>query len=1022
MNITAPFIKRPIATILLSVATLLLGGLAWFMLPVAPLPDMRIPVIMVNASLSGANPDTMASTVAAPLERSLGQISGIKQISSTSSEGGTQIVVQFKFGKNIDEAAREVQAAINSAQALLPTAMRSRPSYRKVNPTDAPILLMSLSSPRLSQGELYQLADRTISPRLLRISGVGSISVGGSSSPAIRVGVDPFELQHAGISLDTVRNVLDNANSLQPNGNIDSGDKRLMLGTNSQLFNASDYRSLIVHSSDNGRRILHLGDVAEVSEGVENPYSAGFYNQRSAVILVVRPTADANIVDTVDQIRAELPNVTSLLPEATELNVTMDRSPGIRASLTETQLTLIIGVLLVVGVIFLFLRSLRPTLIPGVAIPITLIGTFAAIYMCGYTLNTMTLMALIVSVGFVVDDAIVVVENVARHIDRGEPPFSAALKGSAEISFTVVSMTLSLVAVLIPIMLLPDLLGLLFSSFAATLMIALLISMVVSLTLTPMMCAYLFASRHTHKVRRPERWLIAMGNLVQRGYAATLAVALKHHRLTLLSLFAVIGLNGYLFVVVPKAFVPTQDTGRIQTSIRPDQSLGFSATRDKIEQVRDVLMKDPRVESVAGYVSTGGRHGGGASAFMSLSLKDDRDADTQTIANQLTQRVSHFAGLRIGMFAAEDIGGGSGNGQYDLTLRSDSVAQLNKYADRVTHAMDSMPQLTGVTSDHSANGQALNLVVNRERASALGISMRDVDTLLENSFAQRQVSSVYRGTDQYYVIMHVKEDYQSSADSLSHQYLVNNDGKQIPITAFAHVERSVSPVEVNHLDQFASISISFNLADGVVLGDATEAIKHKVDGLMLPGDIIVDFNGSASDFESSSQAMPWILLAALATVYLVLGILYESYIHPFTILSTLPSAGVGALLALLLVKEPFTMVAMISLVLLIGVVKKNAILLVDFALHAERHYGKSPQEAITEAALVRFRPIMMTTMAAILGAVPLLIGHDENAAYRYPLGVTIVGGLIVSQLLTLYTTPVVYLYFDKLRYWRRSKQ
>lgn len=1022
MSITAPFIKRPIATVLLSVALLLLGGLAWFKLPVAPLPDMRIPVIMVNASLSGANPDTMASTVAAPLERSLGQISGIDQISSTSAEGSTQIVVQFKFGKNIDEAAREVQAAINSAQALLPSAMRSRPSYRKVNPTDAPILLMSLSSPRLSQGELYQLADRTISPRLLRIAGVGSISVGGSSSPAIRVGVDPFALQHAGISLDTVRNVLDDANSQQPKGNIDSGDNRLMLGTNSQLFDAADYRSLIVHSSDNGRRILHLGDIAEVSDGVENPYSAGFYNQRRAVILVIRPTADANIVETVDQIRAELPNVTSLLPEAADLNITMDRSPGIRASLAETQVTLIIGVLLVVGVIFLFLRSLRPTLIPGVAIPLTLISTFAAIYMCGFTLNTMTLMALIVSVGFVVDDAIVVVENVARHIDDGLPPFAAALKGSAEISFTVVSMTLSLVAVLVPVLLLPDILGLLFRSFAATLIIALLISMVVSLTLTPMMCAYLFASRHTHKVRRPEQWLISLGNAVQRGYATTLAIALNHRRLTLLSLFAVIGFNAYLFVVVPKSFVPTQDTGRIQTSIRPDQSLGFSATRDKIEQLRTVLLQDPRVENIAGYVSAGSRRGGGASAFMSLSLKDDRDADTQTIANQLTQRVSHFAGMRIAMFASQDMGGGSGNGQYDLTLRSDNVTQLNKYADQVTRALGSMPQLTGVTSDRSANGQSLNLVVDRERASALGISMRDIDTLLENSFAQRQVSSVYRGTDQYYVIMNVKEKYRSTPDALSRQYFINSDGERIPLTAFAHVERSVSPVEVNHLDQFASTSISFNLADGVVLGDAMSAIRAKVNSLMLPGDIIVDFNGSASDFESGTQAMPWILLAALAAVYLVLGMLYESYIHPLTILSTLPSAGVGALLALLWVNEPFSMIAMIGIVLLIGVVKKNAILLVDFALNAERHYGKSPTEAITEAALVRFRPIMMTTLAAILGAVPLLIGHDENAAYRYPLGVTIVGGLIVSQLLTLYTTPVVYLYFDRMRYWWRSKR
>lgn len=1024
MSLSTPFIHRPIATTLLAVALVLVGAIAWLRLPVAALPDMSMPTITVQASLSGANPETMASTVATPLERALGQIAGINQITSTSAQGSTRVVIQFNLEKDINEAAREVQAAINSAQALLPTAMTRRPTYQKVNPADSPLLIIALSSPRLSQGELYDLADRVVSPRILRVPGVGSINVGGSSSPAVRVALDPRALEHAGISLDAVRAAIDDANSNQPKGSLRDGDITHEIDVDSQLFDASGYRALVVATSEDGRQITRLGDVANVSDGVENPYSVGFFNQQPAVILVVRPSASANIVETVERIREQLPAINALLPSEARLDITLDRSPGIRASLSETQATLLLGILLVVGVIFVFLRSVRATLIPSVVIPVTLIGTFAVLHLFGLSLNTMTLMALIVSIGFVVDDAIVVVENIARHIERGTPPIQAAIDGSREMSFTIMSMSISLVAVLVPLLLIQGLIGRLFSAFSIALAASILISMLVSLTLTPMLCARTFAVAGRREHPRWQRMIGRFGSRIQNGYARTLAAALAHPRLTLLSLFAVIALNGYLYTTIPKSFIPEQDSGRILTAVRADQNLGFEAMRSKFEQIRSVLLDDARVESVVGFVSAGGNDGG-TSAFMSISLKEDRDADTQTVANQLSAQLDHFAGLQVFMFGAQDIrvGGRSGGGQYELTLRGDNLERLDHYASQVTQALQEVPEITGVNSDQRTQGQSLLVEVDRDLASRLGVDMRTVDTMLQNAFAQRQVSSVYQGSQQYYVVMEVEEMFRDSPTALDQLHVIDGEGRLIPLSTFARIERSVMPVQVNHQGQFAATTVSFNLADDVALSDAVSAIQARLDRMALPNDIMTSFEGNAASFQQGVGMMPWLIVGALVAVYLVLGMLYESYVHPLTILSTLPSAGVGALLALKLLNEPFSLIALIGVILLIGVVKKNAILLVDFALEAERHQGLTPTEAITQAALVRFRPIMMTTLAAILGAVPLLVGTDENAQLRAPLGITIVGGLIVSQVLTLYTTPVVYLYFDRLRgYFLRRTQ
>ncbi|MFC0268252.1 efflux RND transporter permease subunit [Kushneria aurantia] len=1018
MNIAAPFIHRPIATSLLTLAVLLGGVLAWARLPVAPLPAVSFPTLMVTASLPGANPETMASTVATPLERSLGQIAGISQLTSSSSEGSTRITVQFDPGKDINEAARQVQAAINRAEALLPSAMTDSPTLRRLNPAEAPIMILTLTSAELDKGSLYRLADEQVAPLIARAQGVSRVSVGGSASPAVRVSLNPRRLESAGIGLDQVRRAIVATNSNTPTGFTQNEHYRWRIDSASQLFDAAAYRQLVIARS--GEHVVHLGDVAEVDESVEDQHNIGFYNRQPAVVVVISPTVDANVIDTIASIRERLPQIRDALPASAELRVMLDRSPGIRASLAETQLTLLLAVALVILVILAFLRSPRATLIPAAVIPVSLLGTFMVMFALGFSLNTLSLMALIIAIGFVVDDAIVVVENISRHIEAGMSVREAALSGAREVGFTVLSMSLSLVAVFIPMLLLGGFAGSMFREFAVTLSAAVLMSLLVSLSLTPMLCSRWLGRKNG--IRRPgpvERSLTRFGAVVLRGYATTLDIALRHRRLTLVSLLAVIMLNGWLYVHIDKGFIPSQDTGRLIGALQADRSISFDAMAAKLEEVRDRLLADDDVESVLGFLGGNGPGGGGiSSATLFVTLSDDRQQSTNATANRLIAQLSDIPGAQVFMRGLSDVqigGRSSSNSQYELTLKSDDLALLNEWSSRVAEALRDMPQITGVDSDNLSGGQAVRLVVDRDRAAQLGLDMREIDRLLGNAFAQSRVSRLYEGTSQYFVVMEVAERWRRSAQSLEMLHIVNDDGTPVPLAAFSHFARSTSPISVNHQDQFAAATLSFNLMDGVALSEATDAIEQRLDELSLPVDVQADFEGSAASFQSSATTMPLLVLAALITVYLVLGILYESTVHPLTILSTLPSAGIGALLALMLLDMPFSLIAMIGIIMLVGVVKKNAIMLVDFALDAERSRNLDALTAVREAALVRFRPIMMTTLSAILGALPLVLGSDENAALRAPLGVTIIGGLIVSQLLTLYTTPVVYLYLDRLR-------
>ena len=1016
MSLSSPFVRRPVATILLALAVVLLGSLAYERLPVAPLPNVSFPTILVSASLSGANPETMASTVATPLERSLGRIPGITQMTSSSSDSSTSVIIQFDLDKDINVAAQEVQAAINDAQPLLPSAMTSRPQYRKLNPASAPVMILSLTSDSLPTSELYRLADSKIAPPIAQVPGVGDVNVGGSSSPAVRVSLDPRKLNHAGITLDAVAGALRAATTQSPTGFVQTVEHRWEVQTDSQLLKASDYSQIVIARDDGSQ--MRLGDVATITDGVEDRYNVGFQNDLPAVLLVISSASGANIIDTIAGVRERMDEIRSLLPQNINLSVQLDRAPGIQASLHETQLTLLLAVVLVVLVVFVFLRNARATIIPSVAIPVSLVGTFAMMWAFGFSLDTLSLMALIVSIGFLVDDAIVVVENIARHIEQGVKPFQAALLGAREVGFTVTAMSVSLVAVFIPLLLLGGFIGRMFHEFAVTLSLAIGVSLLVSLTLTPMLCAR-WLKPHPERQRQPgwERALTATGNAFVRGYARSLDVALKHRRLTLLSLVAVIVLNGYLYTVVDKGFIPDQDTGRLLGTMRGDQALSFEAVSDKLGQVRERLQADPAVESVLGFMGSGGPGRGGSSATLFITLKAERQGSTQAIGNRLTASLQGLTGVSTFMFPLQDIrvgGRSSSASQYEITLKSDDLDLLGDWAGKVQQAMQQVDGITGIDSDSRAEGLAAKLVVDRETASRLGVDMRTIDTALGNAFAQSKVVSLFDADEQRYVVMEVAAPYRQAPDAIGDLYVSGTDGEMIPISAFSHVERSTTPVSVNHQGQFAASTISFNLEDGISLGDATTRIRQAVDALHLPTDVQVDFEGSAGTFQSGIEAMPWLILAALVTVYLVLGILYESYIHPLTILSTLPSAGVGALLALMALDTPFTLIALIGIILLIGVVKKNAIMLVDFAVVCERDQGMTPQDAIRHAALVRFRPIMMTTLAALLGALPLLLGTDENAGLRAPLGITIIGGLIVSQILTLYTTPVVYLYLDRL--------
>jgi len=1008
----ALFIHRPVATTLLTLAIALAGILGFRLLPVAPLPQVDFPVIVISASLPGAAPEIMASSIATPLERSLGRIAGVSEMTSTSSLGSTRIILVFDFDRDINGAARDVQAAINAAQSLLPTGMPSRPTWRKVNPSDAPIMIMTLTSDSYNPGQLYDYASTQLAQKLSQIEGVGDVTVGGSSLPAVRVALNPQALFNQGVSLDAVRTAISNANQRRPQGALDDSQQRWQLRTNDALRTASEYQPLVVHY--NNGAAVRLSDVATVEDSVQDVRNAGMSRGKPAVLLLIRKTPEANVIDTVDRIRAELPLLHEVIPAAIDLQIAQDRSPTIRASLHEVEQSLVIAVGLVILVVFAFLRSGRATLIPAVAVPVSLIGTFAAMYLCGFSLNNLSLMALTIATGFVVDDAIVVLENIARHVEAGMKPLPAALKGVREVGFTVLSMSLSLIAVFLPLLMIGGLIGRFFAEFAITLSVAIVISLFISVTLTPMMCAYLL--KPTAPGSQPRRH--GSGRLllaIQQGYGRSLSVVLNHARWVLLLFLSTIGLTIWLFISIPKTFMPEQDTGRLSGFISADQSISFQAMRSKLQDFMEIVGADPAVESVVGF--TGGMRTNSGSMFISLKPLSERKESAQEVIARLRIKLAKEPGANLYLNAVQDlrVGGRESNASYQYSLLSDDLNDLRTWEPKIRQAFAALPQLADVNSDQQDKGSEMDLTYDRESMARLGISVSDANALLNNAFGQRQISTIYQPLNQYKVVMEVDPRYTHDISALSQMFVINSEGKAIPLSWFAKWQPANAPLSVNHEGLSAASTISFNLPEGVSLSQASEAIDRTMTALGVPSSVRGSFAGTAQVFQQSQSSQLWLMLAAIGAVYIVLGILYESYVHPLTILSTLPSAGVGALLALELFDTPFSLIALIGILLLIGIVKKNAIMMVDFALEAQRNGQLSAHDAIFQACLLRFRPILMTTLAALFGALPLVLTSGDGAELRQPLGITIAGGLVMSQLLTLYTTPVVYLMMDKLR-------
>jgi multidrug efflux pump len=1086
MNLSSPFIRRPVATTLLTFGLVAAGIIAFFKLPVSPLPDVDIPTISVQATLPGASPEDVATTVASPLERHLSQIADVTEMTSSSSLGSARINLQFGINRNINGAARDVQAAINAARADLPTSLRSNPSYRKFNPAAAPILIYTLTSDTLTPAELYDAASTVLAQKLSQVEGVGEVSVSGGSLPAVRVELVPQALYKYGIGLEDVRAALGSANAHSPKGGIDVADQRYQIYSNDQALKAADYKSLVV-AYRNGAAV-RLTDVGEVLDSVENLRNLGLSNGKRAVTMIVYRQPGANIIGMVDRVKALMPQLRASVSPAIDVNLAVDRSITIRASLRDVEITLIIAVILVILVVFAFLRSARATLVPVVAVSVSLVATFAVMYLLGYSLNIFSLMALTVATGFVVDDAIVVLENISRHLDAGKPPREAALLGSREVGFTVLSMSVSLIAVFVPILLMGGLVGRLFREFAMTITVAIVISLVVSLTTTPMMCAALLRAErgrpHGRIYRASERVFEALLNFYRR----TLTVALRHPRSVMLVLAAILGLNFYLYGVVPKGFVPQQDTGLLVGSIQADQSISFQLMQQKLKQFVDIVRKNPAVDTAVGFTGGGGPGPGGGSTnsgtvFASLKPLHDRNLSADQVIGVLRSELAAVPGATLFLQAVGDLGAGgrSGNAQYQYTLQGSTFEELNEWTPKIVTALQTVPALADVGSDQQNKGLQANVIIDRDAASRLGIAVSQIDNTLYDAFGQRQVSTIYVARNQYHVIMEVAQPYLQNPQTLKDVYVSTSGGpasgsqttnavpgtvvssKQaasvnsvaasavrnlatnsigatgkgvsstgtavstsqetmIPLSSVTRFGQGQTSLVVNHQGVLVANTISFNLAPGISLGSAVTTIEETMSRIGVPATIRGSFQGAAKIFQESLSSEPYLVLAAFATIYISLGMLYESFVHPLTILSTLPSAGVGAVLALMLFHTQFDIIAMIGVILLIGIVKKNAIMMIDFALDAERMGGLSPADAIYEACLLRFRPIMMTTMASLLGAVPLVVGMGEGSEFRQPLGITIIGGLILSQILTLYTTPVVYLYLDRLRHWTMRRR
>jgi multidrug efflux pump len=1014
-NFSAPFIRRPVATSLITIAIFLAGAVAFRFLPVAPLPQVDFPTISVGAGLPGASPETMASAVATPLERQLGHIAGVTQMTSTSQLGSTNVTLQFDLNRNIDAAARDVQAAINAARGQLPAGLPSQPNYRKVNPADAPVLLLSLNSSNIPPAGIYDAADSILAQKLAQVEGVGQVFVWGSARPAVRVQVNPTALNSYGISLETVRAALGSANANRPKGELANPANGWSVGATDQLFLAREYRPLIV-AWRNGAPV-RLDAVGDVIDSVEDVRNAGLSNGQRAVLLAIFRQPGANMIETVDRVLALLPLLQASISPSLHLRVANDRTTTIRSSIRDVEITLLISITLVVLVVFAFLRNVRATAIPSVAVPLSLVGTFGVMYLAHYSLDNLSLMALTISTGFVVDDAIVVIENITRHLESGMKPFAAALLGAREIGFTVISMSTSLIAVFIPILFMGGIVGRLFREFAVVLSVAIGVSLFVSLTATPMMCARFLrheAGGHGLAYRFAEN---AFNRLV-RSYDFCLRWVLRHQLAVLLITIATVCVNIQLFRTVPKGFFPQQDTGRINGSIQADQDISFSAISEKMQAFAKIVQDDPAVDTVTAFA---GGMGGTNSARMFAQLKpiQERKLSSDQVIARLRGKLSKIPGATLILQSIQDVnvGGRYGSAQYQYTLQADDLLDLNHWAPLLMQRMTRISELRDVNSDQQNHGLQASLVVDRDTASRLGVSMQAIDDTLNDAFGQRQVSNIYKGLNQYHVILEVLPEYQQNPEGLKNIYVASKIGKLIPLSAFAHYASSNTALTVNHQGQVPSITLSFNLAPGASLGTAVEHIQAAQREIGMPASVHAGFQGTAAAYQDSLASQPILILTALAAVYIVLGVLYESYIHPITILSTLPSAGVGALLAIYFFKTDLNVIALIGIILLIGIVKKNAILMIDFAVQAERLEGKPAVEAIYEACLLRFRPIMMTTMAALLGALPLAVGGGVGSELRRPLGITIVGGLILSQMLTLFTTPVVYLYLDRLQSW-----